>query len=99
MTERSVGGGMDKEQRGRCFLYFHSTAQQSEPTYTYGGNFGVPFTGLGIESFLLSMNDEIQNSMNIYCNSKTIIVFFDLKLTYDRNGVASCSAVCTFHGR
>ena len=29
------------------FHYFFSTAPVSTPTYTYSGNFGVPFTGLG----------------------------------------------------
>ncbi|MNE83168.1 sensory histidine kinase AtoS [compost metagenome] len=43
-----TGGGLKNHDRSRTiFDYFYSTAPRFEPTYTYSGNFGAPFTGLG----------------------------------------------------
>lgn len=43
----SGGGLKNTQQCHSIFDYFHSTAPKFEPTYTYSGNFGAPFTGLG----------------------------------------------------
>ena len=41
------GKGISDQDKEHLFHYFYSTAPISTPTYTYSGNFGVPFTGLG----------------------------------------------------
>lgn len=41
------GEGISDEKQQRLFHYYYSTAPKMDPTYTYSGLFGVPFTGLG----------------------------------------------------
>ena len=49
------GKGVKNELVPFMFHYFFSTAPVSAPTYTYSGNFGVPFTGLGCGMFSLEV--------------------------------------------
>jgi signal transduction histidine kinase len=42
------GGGISTDKREHIFEYFYSTAARFQPTYTYSGNFGAAFDGLGV---------------------------------------------------
>lgn len=42
-----TGGGFPYKKIPELFHYFYTTSVTEVPTYTYSGNFGVPFKGLG----------------------------------------------------
>jgi pyruvate dehydrogenase kinase 2/3/4 len=43
-----TGGGIPTPKLEHIFQYFYSTAAKFQPTYTYSGDFGAKFDGLGV---------------------------------------------------
>jgi len=44
---KDQGGGIPGDDLRKLFWYFFSSVPKTEPTYTYSGLFGTPFSGMG----------------------------------------------------
>lgn len=57
-----AGGGIPFHKLNKIFHYFYTTVPYTAPTYTYSGNFGSPFHGLGVGTNFLVTNSHRRSS-------------------------------------